>query len=94
MNKIEKLYNPVHLGNLPPCYGGIIRIADQYDGASTGYPANLTRIYANEEAILAKFFNCAKHAVRQLTPEKLNTLTQLVLNMEDTKGISAITKNL
>jgi hypothetical protein len=123
MNKMEKLYSPVHAGKLPPRYGGILRIADQADGTSTGHRTKLTRICANEpsaravencliesppaqylpasprnpaseETILAIFLDCARHAVLHLTPEKLNTLTQLVPHIENTKDISTITKNL
>ncbi len=86
------LYNPVRAGNLPPRCVGILRISDQAHGTSTGYPAKLMGIYANEETILAKFFNCAKYAVGPLTLRKLNTLTKLVLHMEDAEEISTIIK--
>jgi len=83
-------YIPVCAGNLPPRSVGILSISDQAHGTSTGYPAKLMGIYANEEAVLAKFFNCAKHAVGPLTLKKLNTLTKLVLYMEDVEEISTI----
>jgi hypothetical protein len=122
MNKMEKLNNPVPAGNLPPRYSGILKISNQVDGKSTGYPANLTGIYANEasagivekgliesppvqylsaspgnpvseEEILAKFLDCARHAIGPCT-KNLNTLIQLFLHMEDTKCISIVNKNL
>ena len=120
---VTVMYISVHTGNLPPSYVGVLKIAERCDGTSIGYPAKLTRIYANEtsagavknglieslpvqylsasprnpmseEAILAKFLDCARHAVRHLTPKKLDTLTQVVLYMEDMKGIHTITKHL
>jgi len=93
MHKMEKLYNPGHAGNLPPPCGGILGISNQADGTSTGYSANLTGIYANEETILAKLLDWARHAVGPFT-RKQDIMTQFVLHMEDTKGISIITKDL
>jgi hypothetical protein len=65
--------------------GFIESLPVQYLSARPGNPMS-------EEAVLAKFFNCAKHAVGPLTLKKLNTLTKLVPNMEDAEEISTITK--
>jgi hypothetical protein len=43
-----------------------------------------------EESFIQKFIDCAAHAVHPLSGDKLNTLVEMVLHMEDLEDISLI----
>ncbi len=48
----------------------------------------------SEEAVVAKFIDCAAHAVKPLSKKNLDTLTDLILHMEDVQNINEIAKYL
>ena len=48
----------------------------------------------SENTIIAKFIDCATHAVKPLPKKKLNKLIELILHMEDIKDIGEIAKYL
>ena len=59
--------------------------AVEYLSGSPGNPMS-------QEAITAKFIDCAAHAVKPLPEKKLNALIELILHMEDVKDVSEIAK--
>jgi 2-methylcitrate dehydratase PrpD len=48
----------------------------------------------SQDAITAKFIDCAAHAVKPLSDKKLNALIELVLHMEDVTNMKEIAKYL
>jgi 2-methylcitrate dehydratase PrpD len=55
-----------------------------------GYPQNPI----SQEALIAKFTDCASYAAKKTSKKKLNELVELILHLEDVKNISQIIEYL
>ncbi len=55
-----------------------------------GHPQNPM----SEEALMAKFTDCAKHAPKKFSKKTVNTIVNSILNLEDFDDISEVTKYL
>jgi 2-methylcitrate dehydratase PrpD len=48
----------------------------------------------SDEAFLSKFMDCAKHSVKKFSKRTLSKIAELILNLEEIKDISELTKYL
>jgi 2-methylcitrate dehydratase PrpD len=48
----------------------------------------------SDETFLSKFMDCAKHSVKKFSKRTLSKIAELILNLEEIKGISELTKYL
>lgn len=55
-----------------------------------GHPENPM----SRDGLVAKFMDCAGHSVKKISREKLNRVTELILNLEHVENISEITESL
>ena len=64
------------------------------------YPKRLEFAYGHpenpmsDEAFVAKFMDCAKHSVKKFSTRTLNKIVELILNLEEIKDISELTRYL
>ncbi len=64
------------------------------ESPAVDYLSGSPRNPMSEEAIVAKFMDCATHAVKPLSKKKLNALIDLILHMEDVRDVNEIAKYL
>jgi len=76
---------------------GSLRIETQngrtYSGSSEfacGHPDNPM----SDEALVSKFKDCARHSLKKFSIRTLNRIVELILNLEEIKDISELTKHL
>ena len=48
----------------------------------------------SQDKLVAKFMDCAANAPRKISEKNLNKIVELVLNLENVKNISEITRYL
>jgi 2-methylcitrate dehydratase PrpD len=53
-----------------------------------GHPKNPI----DQDALIAKFKDCVKYSVKQISGKNVNKLIQLILNLENMKGIGETTE--
>jgi 2-methylcitrate dehydratase PrpD len=66
------------------------RTYSKSSGFACGHPDNPM----SDEAFLSKFMDCAKHSVKKFSKRTLSKIAELILNLEEIKYISQLTKYL